>query len=121
MTKFLVTETEENILFRKIGKSNRGMAIANCRFYNVESNMCFTSDTSGDSIAYYDIDEQQPWGDGKWLDPDLSKLYMDSLKMREGKIKKNDDLNWNKISLVIIVVIIGFTFLSQLLGGELNI
>ena len=121
MTKWLVTITRENVLFRKVSKSNRGLAIANERLYRIDDEVCFTSISSPDCIASYDIDEQQPWGNGKWIDPDRTKTLIDSLKLRQGKIHKNSDWNWNAISLVIVAVIVGWAILSQVMSGEMHL
>ena len=50
MTKWLVTITRENVLFRKVSKSNSGFAIANERLYRIYDEECFTSNSTPDCI-----------------------------------------------------------------------
>lgn len=116
MTKWLVTATKSKVIFRKITKSNRAIAVVYSRLYRTDDELFVSDHTSSDSFVYYDIDEQQPWGQGRWLDPDMTKVLIDSMKMSKGKPTKLFDMNMEAIMAVLVIGIVAFSFLSQYLG-----
>jgi len=118
MTKYLVTINTENIVFRKVKKGSRPMAIVNDRFYRLDDEIAFKSFTSNVSLVVYDIDEQQPYGNGDYLDPEFTKVQIDSIKLGKGKVGKLSDLSFDKVAMLLMVVVTGWAILSQVLGGS---
>ena len=116
MTKWLVTATKNKVIYRKIKKSNRAIAIVYNRLYRIDDDLFVADHTSTDSFVYYDIEEQQPWGQGRWLDPDMTKVLIDSMKMSKGKPTKLFDMNMEAIMAIMVIGIVAFSILSQYLG-----
>ena len=118
MTKFLVTCTTENIVFRKVKKGSRPLTIVNDRLYRLDDDLTWRDTNSETAMVVYDLDEQQPWGDGTYVDPEFTKITIDSLKLGKGKVGRLTDFNMDKLVPIIMVMVIGWAILSQVLGGS---
>ena len=118
MTKYLVTLTKENAVFRKIKKGSRPMTIVNDRLYWIADSIAWSDAEASRSLIVYDLDEQQPWGNGEYLDPELTKVSIDSLKLGKGKVGRLSDFSLDKLVPIIMVVVIAWAILSQVLGGN---
>lgn len=118
MAKYLVTLTSENVVFRKIKKGSRPMAIVNDRLYWIADSIAWADAESSRSLIVYDLDEQQPWGNGEYLDPEYTKVGIDSLKLGKGKVGRLSDFSMDKLIPIIMVLVIGWAILSQVMGGH---
>ena len=117
MTKFLVTASKSKVIFRKVTKANRPLALLYDKLYRIDDDLSYSNAESSDSLVYYDIDEQQPYGDGDYVDPEFTKVLIDSLKLGKGKIAKMIDWNFETIIAIGVVMIIAWSILNQMLGG----
>lgn len=117
MTRYLVTATKSKVLFRKITKVNRPLALVFDHLYRIDDDLSFSDVASTDSIIYYDLEEQQPWGNGDYLDPEFTKVMIDSLKMGKGKINRMFDLNFDRIAAIVMILVIAWAVVPQILGG----
>lgn len=116
MARYLVTATKSGVVFRKMKKGTRPMAIVNNRLYRVDDKLAWQDDRSNNSIIYYDIDEQQPYGDGSYLDPESTKIHIDSMKLGKGKVSTLTDFSMDKIITVVMIGVIIWAIASQYLG-----
>lgn len=116
MTKFLATASRSKVVFRKITKTNRPLVMVYSRMYRIDDELFCADQESPDSFVLYDIDEQQPYGQGKYLNPDFTKVLIDSMKLSGGKAGKLFDLNMEVIIAILVVGIVAFSLISQYLG-----
>lgn len=116
MTTFLVTLTKECVVFRKLKKGSRPLTVVNNRLYRVDDDLAWSDVSSETTLIPYDLDEQQPWGDGEYLDPEYTKVMIDSLKLGKGKVDKLSNWTFDKIASVVMLVIIVWAIGSQYLG-----
>lgn len=117
MTKYLVTVTQENIVFRKVKKGGRPMAIVNNRLYRLDDKISWSDSASDTSLVVYDLDQQQPYGDGSYLDPEFTKVMIDSLKLGKGKVSMLSDFSMDKAVPLIMVAVIAWAIISQMMGS----
>ena len=116
MTKWLVTATGSKVVFRKISKTNRSLAMVYSRLYRIDDDLFSVATDKPESFVLYDIEEQQPYGRGKWLNPDMTKIFIDSMKSGKGKPTKLFDLNIEVIMAILVVGVVIFSIASQYLG-----
>lgn len=116
MTKFLVTASKSKVIFRKITKTNRPLTLVYNRMYRIDDELFCCDRESTDSFVYYDIDEQQPYGYGEYLNPDFTKVLIDSMKLAKGKPGRLIDFNFQTIAVIGVVLIVGISLVSQFLG-----
>ena len=117
MTKYLVTYTKQKIIFRKIKKESRPLTLVYDDLYRIDDEIAYRNHDTGDVIVVYPKGSQQPWGDGSYLDPEFTKVMIDSMKLSKGKINKLFDFNFDTIAIVIVAAIAVWAIASQLLGG----
>lgn len=116
MTKFLTTCSQTRVIFRKVKTSGNPLAIVYGNLFRIDDSL-FTSDiASSDSMVIYDVGEQQPYGRGEYLDPEFTKVTIDSMKLAKGKASKLIDFNSEAVIAVIIVGVVAFSVISQYLG-----
>lgn len=116
MTKFLATASRSKVIFRKVTKVNRPLVMVYSKMYRIDDDLFCADHESTDSFILYDLDEQQPYGHGKYLNPDFTKVLIDSMKLSGGKAGKLFDLNMELIIAVLVVGIVIFSFAAQYLG-----
>lgn len=117
MTKYLVTCTQTLLVFRKVKSSGSPLAVVYSHLYRIDDKLFISDVESSDSFVPYDIEEQQPWGRGEYLDPEFTKVMIDSMKIAKGKPTKMFDINSDAIIGIIIAAVVGISVLSQLMGG----
>lgn len=117
MTRYIATMTKEKVVFRKINKVNRSLTMLGSRLYRTDDALCIGDAEKADCFVLYDLDEQQPYGRGDWLDPDFTKALIDSLKLSKGKIDKPFDMSKGSIIGFIIAAVVGISILSTVLEG----
>lgn len=115
MTKFLATLTETRVIFREIKKPNRNLALVYDRLYRIDNDLFCSDIESADSFIPYDLDEQQPWGRGKYLDPDNTKVLIDSMRLSKKKPTSIFDFNSEAVIAIVIVAVVAFSIVSQYL------
>lgn len=116
MTRYIATLTREKAVFRKISKMNKALTIVGGRLYRTDDALCVKDAEKTDCFVLYDLDEQQPYGHGEWLDPDYTKALIDSLKLSKGRIDKPFDLPSSAVMLIVAGVV-GISILSTVLVG----
>jgi len=107
MTKKLGIMTKSAIFFYSVRKTLKPIVEINNRIYRIDDEL-FLSQTDGpNSLLFYRMDSTQPLGPGEFLDPDETKLYIDSMKRSKKKPSKmTDGLSINKFLPVIVLVAI---------------
>ena len=85
--------------------------------YRIDDKIAYRNRDTGDVIVVYPKGSQQPWGDGSYLDPEFTKVMIDSMKLSKGRINKLFDFNFDTIAIVIVAAIAVWAIASQLLGG----
>lgn len=116
MTKWLVTASKNKVIFRKINKMNRAIALVNGHLYRIDDDLFCCDREASDSFVYYDIDEQQPYGKGRYLNPDMTKTLIGSMELANGKPTKLFDMNVQVITVIIVFLIVGISVVAQFLG-----
>lgn len=116
MTKWLVTATGTKVVFRKISKTNRALALVYSRLYRIDDDLFSVATDKPESFVLYDIEEQQPYGRGKWLNPDFTKILIDSMKNGKGRPTKLFDMNSEVIIAIVVAGVVLFSIASQYLG-----
>jgi hypothetical protein len=117
MTKYLVTMSKEKIIFRKITKVTRPIVQVYDKLYRVDDDLMIVNRTTGDTLIFYDANEQQPYGYGHYLDPEFTKALIDSMKLAKGKPAKLFDINGGTITAIVLLAVIGFALISQVVNG----
>lgn len=115
--KYLATASKTRVIFRKITKDNRPLAVVYDRLYRVDDDLCCTDIHKPNSFVLYDIEEQQPYGAGDYLDPELTKVLIGSMKLGRGKVNKMFDFNSEIVVAVIIAGAVLFSILQRVLSG----
>lgn len=114
MPKFIATATKETVVFRKVTKSNRPLTIIYNRLYRIDDSLCYADLESPNSFVLYDIEDQQPYGHGDYLDPELTKAMIQSLKLAKGRVKKMIDFNMETAGAIVVIMVVAFALLSSL-------
>ena len=117
MPKYIATLTKSRVVFRKVTKNNRPMTIIYDRLYRIDESLFCSNLESNDSFVAYDIDEQQPWGHGEYLDPELTKAFIQSLQLGKGKLKKMFDFNMETAGAIIVIMVVAFALVNSLING----
>lgn len=95
------------------------MVSLNGRLYRVDDKIMIKDRRSGDALAVYRIDDTQPLHpDGPLVDPDMTRVLIDSAKLSGNKKKiwaSLDDITDSLIK-IFIAVIIGGALLMTFLG-----
>jgi len=116
MTKYIATASKTKVIFRKINKMNRAIALVNGHLYRIDDDL-FCYDREGDdSFVLYDIDEQQPYGYGEYLNPDRTKNLIGSMELANNKPTKLFDMNIQLITIIIVFLFVGVSLVAQFLG-----
>lgn len=89
--------------------------IYNNRFFRCDDELFAQSSQAPDSILCYQIDSSQPFGHGKFLDPDMTKVFIDSAKTAEKKATRLSDFSINKAIPVVIVIVVVISVIYSLM------
>lgn len=117
MTKYLVTCSQTRLVFRKVKSTGSPLAVVYSHLYRIDDKLFVSDVASPDSFIAYDIEEQQPWGRGEYLDPEFTKVMIDSMKISKGKPTKMFDINSEAIIGIVIAAVVGISLISQWMGG----
>ena len=116
MTKWLATATKNKVIFRKITKMNRAIALVNGHLYRIDDDLFCNDHEASDAFVYYDLDEQQPYGYGEYLNPDRTKNMIGSMELANNKPTKLLDMNFQVITIIIVFLIVGVSLVAQFMG-----
>lgn len=116
MTRLLGIMNKQSVRFYKVGRKNRPFAIVNKRLYYIPEER-FLADTEGErEICLYDLEGTQPYGYVEYLNPDLTKAYLDHAKDSGGKVSDIGGLSAlsgeKLIGLAVLVIV-----LYAIIGG----
>lgn len=119
--KWLIIIERDVITMRRMKSGPRPMVGAAGRLYRVDDGMMLGDIRSSDAIAIYPIDSTQPMtAAGEYVDPDMTKILIDSAKIA-GKKKSLwtnlDDVIGTLTKVLIAVVICGAMIMT--IGGML--
>ena len=116
MTRYHVTATKTKVIFRRVSKTARPIALVYDDLYRMDDNLFIPDGESKDAIVFYDSGEQQPWGRGEYLDPDFTKALIDSMKMSKQKPTRLFDMNIEAIMAILIIGVVAFSALTTYMG-----
>lgn len=119
--KYLVRKECDRIKFYRIKKGPRQMVSVGGRLYRIEDSVMSKDILTDNAIIAYDIDDTQPWGAiPVMIDPDMTKVLIDSAKLSGTKKSTWANLDGSKLMNtligIIVIGIIGYCILS---GGGL--
>jgi len=116
--KYIATATNQRVVFRKITKFNRPLITIYERLYRIDEELFCSDVASNTSFVLYDLDDQQPYGYGDYLDPEMTRTLINSLRLRKGKIKNMMDFNFENIIMIMVVAFVGYSLLSSIITGQ---
>ena len=89
------------------------------RLYRTDEDLFSADQLTGDCMVIYDLNETQPYlSRAKFVDPNMTRAYIDSAKMGAGRKKIWGNLDGNKIYQILIpIVIIGSIVYAFLTNG----
>lgn len=114
MSKKLGIVTKNTIRFFNIKKTTKPIAEINDRIYRIDDTLFISQSDAANSILLYQMDAAQPMGHGEFLDPDLTKAYIDSMKRGKKKPSKMSDFSLQKFIPIIIIVAVIMSFVYVL-------
>lgn len=116
MARLLGTINKQSVKFYKVGRKNGPFAIVDKKLYYTPEDR-FIADISGEyEFILYDDNGTQTYGFPEYLDPDLTKVYLDHAKQSGGKASKLGGLaniKTNTIIGIVIVILLAY----GLIGG----
>lgn len=89
--------------FYTVKKTKRPMGEINEGFYRFDDKFFCTQSDAPNAIIIFRNGSTQPQGPGEFMDPDLSKIYIDSMKCAKKKTFKFGNITLNKILPFIVV------------------
>ena len=121
MGRFLVVSTNLEYRFYRVGKDNRPMTVVKKRLYNTSEDL-YTADEAGSmEICPYPLEGTQPMGDGKFLDPDITKAILDVAKGANTQPTSKVGSILDKISGkwvgLLVLVLLGWAMIGSLVVG----
>lgn len=118
MTRLLGTMNKQSVRFYKVGRKNRPFAIVDKKLYYIPEDR-FIADIGGEyEFILYDYDGTQPYGFPEYLDPDLTKVYLDHAKQSGGKASRLGglaDIKMNTILGIGVVILIAYGIIGGML------
>lgn len=117
--KYLVRKECDRIKFYKLKKGPRQMVSVGSRLYRIEDSAMSKDILTDQAIIIYDIDDTQPYGAVPVpIDPDMTKVYIDSAKLSGNKKSIWASLDGSKLmSALMGVVVVGIIVYCVLTGG----
>lgn len=117
MTKYLCRLECDRVKFYKMKKGPRPMVTLNSRLYRIDDCIMVKDRRSPMCMAVYPIDSSQPMLPEPFLvDPDMTRVYIDSARIAGTKKSLWADLQTGKITellgAVIVIGVLLYTFLS---------
>lgn len=107
MTKKLGIITSSVVTFYDIKKTLKPIVDINNRIYRIDDKLFMTQTDAANSYLLYEVESTQPKGNGEFLDPDQTKMYIDSMKCGKKKPSKmTDGMSISKFLPVIVLIAI---------------
>ena len=101
--------------FYTFKKTNRPLAELNGAIYPVPDEYFLTQYDEANAVIIFRNGHTQPMGKGKYLNPDIAKIQIQSMITSRGKPFKLSNLNINKLVpmfiIIAVLVSIGYTLL----------
>ena len=104
MTKRVGILTANILRFYRLKKTYKPIAEVNSRTYRIDDGLFIPQSDAPNAIMIYRMDSTQPLGYGEFLDPDMTKIYIDSMK-RTNKKATSFGFNWQTMFMAGAVVI----------------
>lgn len=116
--KYLCRLEKDRIKFYRFKRKSRQMVSVAYRLYRVDDRYMVKDTMSADCLAVYEIEGTQPFGPSpEYVDPDSTRVYIDSAKLAGNKKRIWGSLDTSKIMPILILVIVGgsalMTFLQE--------
>ena len=109
--RYLVIKQKQSIRFYKITKNQRPLTIVKNRIFRTDEKLMVPDNSGNFEMIAYDIDSTQPYNAfERFLDPDITKLYIDSMKLARNK-PVNLDSSFDMIFKIVIGGIVGLVIL----------
>ena len=107
MVKRLGILTKNVYSFYRLKKTVKPIGEIGSRMYRLDDALFISQSDAPNSILLYRQDSTQPLGYGEYLDPDMTKVFIDSLKRTKKKPSKfGDGFTINKAIPVIVIIAI---------------
>ena len=115
--KNLVICEADIVKLKRLKKGTRQMVTCAGRLYRTDDEISIKDSESNDAMIIYDLDSTQPWYPyPKLVNPDMTRIYIDSAKIAGTKKHIWGTLNHNKTMDILTVVVV----LGALLWGFLS-
>lgn len=113
MTKFLAIVECDRITIKRLKRGARQMVTTNGRLYRTDDAIMIKDTRSGDAMVIYGIDDTQPMHpDAPLVDPDMTRVLIDSAKLSGTKKRIWGNLDDITDSLIKV-------FVAMIIGGAL--
>lgn len=107
MVKRLGILTKNVYRFWRLKKTLKPIGEINSRMYRLDDALFLSQSDAPNSILLYRQDSSQPLGQGEYLNPDMTKIFIDSLKRTKKKPSRfGDGFSINKMIPVIVIIAI---------------
>lgn len=119
MTKYLCRIEVDRIKMYRLKRGPRQMVSVSSRLYRTDDDYMMKDDRTDTAMAVYRIDSTQPrLPEAVMVDPDMTKVYIDSAKMAGTKKSIWATLDTSKITeLLMAVMVVGIVAYSLLTRG----
>lgn len=117
MTKKFGIRTVNGYQFRTFKKTFKPIVEINNRIYRCDDELFLKENQSELAILIYPMDSTQPLGTGEYVNPDQTKIYIDSMKNSGKKATFLSDLSINKLIPFIVIGAIVMSAAYALTGG----
>lgn len=121
MAKSFIRIEADRIRVFRLKKGPRQMVTINSRLYRIDDDYFLSDKRTGDAIIIYRIDSTQPiMQKPTYIDPDMTRAYIDYAKIGRNKKRIWSNLTASKITNAIVpALIIGGVIYGVMMGGGL--
>lgn len=112
----IVIKTKTKIEFRNLGSNGRSLTAIGGRVYRTDEALMSPDLNSNREIVIYDLDGTQPYGNGDYLDPDVTMALIDIARSGNGKGVNRlgwlNSLDMKKVTPIIAVIVVVYALIS---------
>lgn len=114
--KYLCRLEKDRIKFYRLKKGPRQMVSVAGRLYRTDDRLMVKDTQSSDCLSIYEIEQTQPTlPSPHYVDPDSTRVYIDSAKLAGTKTKVWASLDTSSILPILLFLIVGGTVLMNFL------
>ena len=114
MGRLLGVRTKDEVTFFKLKSASRNLTSVKRRLFYTGDDRMLKCKHKGEAMILYDLESTQPYGKKEYLDPDMTKLFIDSAKTHNGVGVNRFGFFSNIDSKYFPFILVGVFFVAQM-------